>query len=78
MQQDNVRVAPDPAKAVACLTRAAGLGNDYARVILGEMLLEGSGVPVDWRTGAELIRNFSAALPLSRRSLATEDNHDVR
>lgn len=53
LQQEHVRVTPDPAKAVDCLTRAAAQGNDYARVILGEMLMEGNGVPVDWRNGSE-------------------------
>jgi len=61
LQQDNVRVTPDPAKAVECLTQAAGQGNDYARVILGEMLLEGNGVPADWRNGAEWIRKSAYA-----------------
>jgi len=61
LQQDNVRVTPDPAKAVACLTQAAGLGNDYARVLLGEMLLEGNGVPADWLNGAEWIRKSAYA-----------------
>ena len=61
LQQDKVRVQPDPAKAVECLTRAAELGNDYARVILGEMLLEGNGVPTDWRNGAEWIRKSAHA-----------------
>jgi len=61
LQQENVRVTPDPARAVECLTRAAEQGHDYARVILGEMLLEGKGVPADWRTGAELIRQSAHA-----------------
>ena len=61
LQQENVRVQPDPAKAVECLTRAAEQGNDYARVILGEMLLEGNGVPADWRNGAEWIRKSAHA-----------------
>jgi TPR repeat protein len=61
LQQDKVIVTPDPAKAVECLTRAAGQGNDYARVILGEMLLEGNGVPADWPTGVEWIRKSAHA-----------------
>jgi len=55
------RVARDPGKAVAMLNRAAERGDDYARVILGDMLLEGDGVPADWRRGAEWIRRSATA-----------------
>lgn len=61
LQRQNARVQPDQAKAVAYLTRAAGQGDDYARVILGEMLLEGDGVPADWRHGTEWIRKSAHA-----------------
>lgn len=56
LQQEPAWIAPDPAKAMACLTQAAGAGDNYARVLLGEMLLEGNGVPADWPRGAEWIR----------------------
>lgn len=61
LQQGQARVLPDPAKAVECLTRSAALGDNYARVILGEMLLEGNGVSADWRNGAEWIRKSAHA-----------------
>lgn len=61
LQKGNDRIPPDGAKAMAYLTQAAAQGNDYARVILGEMLLEGNGVPVNWRNGAEWIRKSATA-----------------
>ncbi len=56
LQRQRDRVIPDPARAVQCLAQAAAQGDNYARVILGDMLLEGNGVPVDWRAGTEWIR----------------------
>ena len=61
LQQDHVRLTPDPAKALACLNHAAQQGNDYARVIHGELMLEGNGLPADWRNGAEWIRKSAYA-----------------
>lgn len=54
-------VEQDRAKAVQLLTQAAAQGDDYARVILGDMLLTGAGVPADWRSGAEWIRKSANA-----------------
>ena len=61
LQKENDRVQKDEAKAVQCLTQAAGQGEDYARVLLGEMLLEGNGVPADWRSGTEWIKKAAQA-----------------
>lgn len=56
LQRDNQPVGQDKATAARLLHRAADAGDDYARVVLGDMLLEGDGVPADWRRGADLIR----------------------
>ncbi|MDI1318660.1 MAG: tetratricopeptide repeat protein [bacterium] len=61
LRKANSRITKDGAKAMACLSRAAEQGDDYARVILGELLLEGHEVPVDWRHGTELIRTSALA-----------------
>ncbi len=61
LQKEKDRVRKDEAKAVQCLTQAAGLGDDYARVILGEMFLEGNGVTADWRRGTEWIKKAAQA-----------------
>lgn len=61
LQRARDRVAKDEVRALRCLRDAAERGDDYARVILGELLLEGNGVPVDWRHGAEWIRKSAQA-----------------
>lgn len=61
LQREKDPILKDEAKAVKCLTLAAGQGDNYARVILGEMLLEGNGVPADWRGGTEWIRKSANA-----------------
>jgi uncharacterized protein len=61
LQKENKPIGKDEARAMQCLNSAAGKGDNYARVLLGEMLLEGNGVPVDWRRGSELIRKSALA-----------------
>lgn len=55
LQKHGGRVPKDETKAIELLGQAAARGDDYARVILGDMLLEGDGVAADWRSGADLI-----------------------
>ena len=59
--KEKERIGKDEVKAMQCLTQAAGQGDNYARVLLGEILLEGNGVPADWRRGSELIRQSALA-----------------
>jgi TPR repeat protein len=61
LQKGHDRVARDGAKAIALLNEAAAHGDDYARVMLGEMLLEGDGVPANWLTGAKWITQSARA-----------------
>lgn len=61
LEKGGERVLPDASKAVELLTLAAGQDDNYAQVILGEMLLEGKGVPIDWRSGTEWIRKSANA-----------------
>ena len=58
--QDAEPITQDKVTAQKLLSLAAEQGDDYARVILGEMLLEGDGVPSDWISGAEWIRKSAA------------------
>lgn len=59
--KEKERIGKDEAKALQCLTAAADHGDNYARVLLGEILLEGNGVPADWHRGSELIRKAALA-----------------
>eukprot|EP00727_Mastigamoeba_balamuthi_P013786 m51a1_g903 hypothetical protein (299) ;mRNA; r:54627-55996 len=52
----NASVDPDMAAAAAAFQRASDLGDETARVSLGEMLIEGNGVEQDTRRGVELLR----------------------
>ncbi len=61
LQKGGERIIQDATKAVECLTLAADQGDNYAQVILGEMLLEGNGVPANWRSGTEWIRKSANA-----------------
>ncbi len=61
LQKENDRISKDETKAMKCLNDAAESGDNYARVILGEMLLEGRGVPVDWHRGSDWIRKSALA-----------------
>ena len=61
LQRQKDRVAPDQVKALQYLTQAADQGDNYARVMLGEMLLEGTGVKSDWFSGSEWIRKSAVA-----------------
>lgn len=56
LQREEARVTKDQAQAVRWLNQAATRGDDYACVILGEMMLEGIGVPANWRGGTEWIK----------------------
>jgi hypothetical protein len=60
LRQEQVRIHRDERSALQLLNQAAAMGENYARVILADMLLEGDGVPADWRHGAELIRTSAA------------------
>lgn len=60
--QREIRPVPkDEATAVQLLQLAADSGDDYARVIFSDMLLEADGVPADWRRGVALLRKSAAA-----------------
>ena len=61
LQREKNRIAKDEARALQCLLAAAEHGDNYARVLLGEMWLEGNGVPADWRRGAAWIRQAALA-----------------
>jgi uncharacterized protein len=54
-------IAKNAARAMQCLNAAADLGDNYAQVLLGEMWLQGHGVPADWRRGSERIRQAALA-----------------
>lgn len=60
LQREDGRVAQNRDEAMKLLGLSAGQGDNYARVILGDMLLEGDGVPVDWSRGAEWIRKSAS------------------
>lgn len=60
LQKQSGRVEKDEAKAVKLLGLAAEQGDNYARVILGDMLLEGDGVSADWRSGTALIKKSAS------------------
>ena len=59
--KEHDQVDKDAAKAVKLLGLAAGQGDNYARVIFGDMLLEGDGVKADWIGGTELIKKSAVA-----------------
>jgi len=61
LEKGGEHVLPDVNKALELLTQAAGQGDNYAQVLLGEMLLEGKKVPADWRSGTEWIRKSANA-----------------
>lgn len=61
LRKEKTQLEQDQAEALKWLTLAAGRGDNYAQVILGDKLLEGDGVPADWRRGAELIKKAAAA-----------------
>ncbi len=61
LQRENDRVGRDVAKSLAYLNEAATHGDNYARVLLAEMLLEGDGVPADWRRGMAWMQKSAAA-----------------
>lgn len=61
LQKEKGPLAKDEAKALQCLGAAADHGDNYARVLLGEMWLEGNGVTADWSRGAAWIRQAALA-----------------
>ena len=61
LQRQNDRVPRDGAKALDYLNQAAVQGDNYARVLLAEMLLEGDGVAADWQRGMEWMQKSAAA-----------------
>ena len=61
LQRENDRLPKDGAKALDYLSQAAEQGDNYARVLLAEMLLEGDGVAADWRRGMAWMQKSAAA-----------------
>ena len=61
LQKEKGPIARDEGRALQCLVAAADHGDNYARVLLGDMWLEGNGVPADWPRGAERIRQAALA-----------------
>ena len=61
LQKAGDQITKDETKAIKLLTLAANQDDNYARVILGDMLLEGDGVPADWINGTGLIRKSAVA-----------------
>ena len=56
LRKQSDRVAKNEGEAIRWLQSAAQQGDDYARVILGDILLEGDGIPANWVAGTELIK----------------------
>lgn len=61
LAKESVPVLRDEAKAIAWLGSAAGHGDNYAQVILGDMLLEGDGVTANWLGGTEWMKKSADA-----------------
>lgn len=61
LKNEKAPVAKDAARALGWLNAAADHGDNYAQVLLGEMWLQGLGVPFDWSRGAERIRQAALA-----------------